>query len=694
MLRTAVLPLTFGFASLACAQEAVLGTVVVTSTTDDVAERRQSATQKVIITTKDIENMGALTVSDVMGKLPGVDAGTPGADGSMAMRSRGMSRDSVQIFIDGERVAGNARMAQAMVGRLPSTELERVEIVRGASAEYGGNAPVSVNLVFKKARSKESTAIKAALGVRNDEPNAQFSFTKGGGDQQFSWMLPLTLNYHNMPSGRQTERSDSTGTHQLDVDAGRFTIKETVFSPRFIWKSGSDNLSVAPSLFRAFGKRRNDSLRTDYVDPTNDSSRHDDEHNRTGFNRLRIDGDMVRQGLKYSGRFAGSDGERRSYINRTTTDAGGASSVSSEQTRRKELDLNGAFRIDWASGAHTLAAAVEGAGHDRDDRQSSTGAVLSDETHSGSDRQWSLWLQDEWGIAKGTTVTAGLRGEFIEYDMDGVGRRYNRALPSVALRWEPAEHWLFRTSLGTGIKAPRLEELSAQPVYSIGSNTPTEPDRRGNPDLRAERSLNYEAVIERYLPGETGVFGANAYLRRTEDFIERRVGLEGSRWVERPWNEGQALHWGLELDAKLRTDHLGWRGATVRAHLTLPHSRVRDERLGITRAARETPRYVLSAGLDQTIMGGMSLGTSVQHASAVRTRVPDEQDYVTRPRTVLDAYALKRLTSELNLRLTLQNLLKAKTRRESDYTRGADSWALDTSDTGTRAILLALEGKW
>jgi iron complex outermembrane receptor protein len=677
MLRTAVLPLTLGFASLAIAQEPVLGTVVVTATTNDIGERRQAATQKVVITSRDIENMGALTISDVMGKLPGVDAGTPGADGSMAMRSRGMTRDSVQIFIDGERVAGNARMAQAMVGRLPSTELERVEIVRGASAEYGGNAPVSVNLVFRKARSMESTALKAALGVRNDEPNAQFSFTKGGGDRQFSWMLPLTLNYHNMPSARQSERRDSTGTHQLDVDDGRFAIKETVFSPRLIWKSGSDSLNIAPSLFRAFGTRRND-----------------DERNRTAFNRLRIDGEMVRQGIKYSGRFAGSDGERRTYTTRTTTDAAGSASVSSDQARRKEVDLNGAFRLDWASGAHTLAAAAEGAGHDRDDRQSSTGAITSDESHAGSDRHWSLWLQDEWSIAAGTALTAGLRGESIRYDMDGIGRRYDRALPSLALRWEPAEHWLFRTSLGAGIRAPKLEELSAQPVYSVGSNTPTEPDRRGNPDLRAERSLNYEAVIERYLPGEIGVFGANAYLRRTEDFIERRVDLEGSRWVERPWNEGQALHWGLELDGKLRTDSLGWRGATVRAHLTLPHSRVRDERLGITRAARETPRYILSAGLDQTIMGGMSLGTSVQHSSAVRTLVAGEQDYLTHPRTVLDAYALKRLTSELNLRLSLQNLLKAETRRESDYTRGADSWGLDSSDTGTRAILLSLEGKW
>lgn len=693
MKRLAAQLLYLGFATLANAQETTLKEVLVTSTTDDISERRQAATQKVIITTRDIENMGALTVSDVMSKLPGVDAGTPGTDGSMALRSRGMTRDSVQIYIDGERVAGNSRMAQAMVGRLPSTELDRIEIVRGASAEFGGNAPVTVNLVFRKARSRDSTAVKAALGVRNNEPNVQFSLSKGGGDPTFSWLLPVTLNYHQMPSERSLARTDSTGTHQVEFDEGKQRIKEMVLSPRLTWKSGSDSLSLAPSLFRASGHRSNESARTDYVAAANNSARYDDERNRTSFNRLRAEGEIVRAGIKYSGRLAGSDGERRTNVDRTTV-VGGVVSLSAEDARREEFDLNGAFRIDWAIGPHVLAAALEGAGHERDDHQASVGGLSASEAHSGSDRTWSLWLQDEWGIDKGITLTAGLRSEFIRYEMDSEDRRYDRVSPSIALRWEPAEQWLFRTSLGSAIKSPRLDELSSQPNYSIGTNTPTEPDRRGNPELRAERSLNFEAVLERYLPGEIGVIGGNLYLRKTQDFIERRVALEGSRWVERPWNEGDATHWGMELDAKLRTDTLGWRGATVRAHLTLPRSRVHDERLSITRSARETPRYLLSAGIDQTIMGGMSLGASIQHSSAVHSRVSGEQDYETRARTVVDAYALKRLTAELNLRLSLQNLLKAKTRRQSDYTAGTDAWSLSATDTGTRAVLLALEGKW
>jgi len=672
--------------ALALAQEKTLNEVTVSSTVDDVSARREAATQKVIITTQEIENMGALTVSDVMGKLPGVDAGSPGADGSMAMRARGMTRDSVQMYIDGEKVAGNARMAQAMVGRLPSGELDRVEIVRGASAEFGGNAPVTVNLVFKKTRSKESLALKAAVGYRNSEPNAQFSITKGGGDKTFSWMLPLTMNFHGMPSGQDLLRADSTGTRQQDISRGETRIKEFVFSPRFTWKSGQDSLTLAPSLFRAFGKRRNEMVRTDIAVPAAGFTRNDSERNRTEFNRFRGDGEIVRDGIKYSGRLAFSDGERRADTQRAMS----TGVMSDEQNRRQERDHGAAFRLDWAMGKHTLAAALEENGHRRN--ESLTGSTAN-ESHSASDQQWTAWVQDEWALDPGVTLTSGLRGEFIRYESDGTGQRYNQLLPSVAVKWEPAQHWVVRSSLGAGIKAPRLDELSNQPVFSLNTNTPTEPDRRGNPNLRAEKSVNFEAVLERYLPGDIGVVGTNLYVRRTQDFVERRVQLEGVRWVDRPYNEGSARHWGIELDGKLRTDTLGWRGATFRAHLTVPRSRVHDERLGLDRQARETPRYQLSAGYDQT-MGEFSFGTSVQHFGQVRTEVPGQQSAETKSRTVLDAYVLRRLTGNLNLRLSLQNLLKTDTRKLNDMSGGGNTYSIDSTDKATRAVLLSLEGKW
>ena len=156
---------------------------------------------------------------------------------------------------------------------------------------------------------------------------------------------------------------------------------------------------------------------------------------------------------------------------------------------------------------------------------------------------------------------------------------------------------------------------------------------------------------------------------------------------------GTARVWGVELDAKLRTDNLGWGGETFRAHISVPHSGVEDERLDIRRAAREQPRYIISAGYDQTL-GDRSFGMSFQHSGRMQTAVPDEQAYETRRRTVVDAYVLQKLSRELNLRFSLQNLFRADMRRQMEAFAPGSSWYLSTEERSARTLLLSLEGKW
>ena len=116
-------------------------------------------------------------------------------------------------------------------------------------------------------------------------------------------------------------------------------------------------------------------------------------------------------------------------------------------------------------------------------------------------------------------------------------------------------------------------------------------------------------------------------------------------------------------------------------------------RLGLSRPARETPRYLLSGGYDQTF-GVRSVGISVQHSGRVSSEVPGEQAFETRRRTVLDAYALQKLDASFNLRLSVQNLLGAETQRRQDAYVGAAWWALASTERGARTALLSLEGKW
>lgn len=687
---------TVAFAlSLPCAafgeEPTTLKEVTVTAKSADVAERRDATSQKVILDRKEIENLGVMTIGEVLGKLPGVEVSGEG------QRARGMSRDSVQILIDGERPAGGSRMVAGVIGRLPSGDLERVEILRGSSAEYGGASSVTVNLVMKKALSKRTTAVKAAVGFRGNEPTGQLTWTENGGDGGFGWSLPITLNLHRNPTQGTTDRqafpNGVRNVWQQENDEGVYTFREFVLSPRMTWKDSGDSLTISPLFFDGLGKRNSDTTSTDLLAPSTDTRSSRETNNRRML-RLRADGEKNLGGAKLTARMSLNQGNRTVDLERQATVAN-VSSNSTEHSVGKETEYNMALRLDKPLGEHMLAVGLEHINLRRNDEQNFGGSFVGASTSEASERHSIVWVQDDWSLQQSVVLTAGVRGEDMRLASDGVSQQHGRLLPSIAVRWEPAQQWLLRSSLGAGLKLPRLDELSNTLTRSIAANTPLEADRRGNATLSPERSLNYEAVLERYLDQEAGVLGANLYVRATEDFIERRVQLEGVRWVDRPQNEGKALHWGWELDGKVRTDNFGWKGATVKAHLTLPNARVNDTRLGITRMARDTPDYVFSAGVDQSLpMWQSSYGVSLQMSGSSKTDIPNEQRATTNAKTTLDAFWLYKLNPIFNLRVNAQNLLAAKTVRETVYLNGLDTYQLRTESAGFRALLVTLEGRW
>ncbi len=667
--------------------ERQLGEVTVRSASDAQEDQRNAATQKTIIDRKEIEALGGLTVGELIRKLPGIDAGEHGADGGMNARARGMSRDGVQFLVNGERPTANARFALTEIGRMPSGELERVEILRGGSAEFGGAAPVTVNLVMRRPVARAATSVKLAVGQRGSLANGQFTASRSGGEGAFSWLLPLTLNHHAMPVDQSTTRTLAGGAQQQDVEQGRYGIHEFILSPRLAWRGAAGQLTLWPSLYANEGDRATHTARSD------GTLRHDSEDNSTRIARLRSEAEWRAWGGKWTGRAAAMQGRRNADRQRL-----GAGAAWQEAERREDREHSASLRYDRPVGDHLLAVGLDAAQHSRDDWQALTGAYASDTRFAGRARQGTLWLQDEWQLAEALTLTSGLRGERMALRAQERDSSHGAVDPSLALRWEAAPGWVARSSLSGAIRFPKLDELTRVASRSTLANTPLEPDRGGNPWLRPERVANLEAGLERHMPG--GVWGINTYLRRAQDFIERRTLWEAGRWVERPYNEGDARHWGLELSAKL-TGEAPWlqglvgRQGSVRAQFTLPRGEVQDTVLGRKRAPRELPRYQSTLGYEGSLPQWQTTwGFQWQHQAAVRTQVPGEVQAATRSRNLLDAHVVRRLTPALNLRLSVQNLLGKGSWRTATSSQGGQPWALTSSETGQRTWLLALEGKW
>jgi iron complex outermembrane receptor protein len=409
--------------------------------------------------------------------------------------------------------------------------------------------------------------------------------------------------------------------------------------------------------------------------------------------RLRLQGEKYFGESKLSGHLSANNRDTSTDISRLTT--GQANIV--EKTRGLENELNTAVRWDQPIGLHYVSLGAEYIQLWRTDKQRFND-VPGQSAFDTSSTDRVLWLQDAWTPQEAVTLTSGLRLENMHLQSDSNDQTRVGILPSVALKWQPDEAWVMRTSLGAGMKMPKLNEISNSVTRSVVFNTNSSPisaNQAGNPNLKPEHSVNFEAVLERYLANKMGVVSANFYARSTQDFTERRVALEGTAWVDRPYNVGDALHWGFELDGKIQTDPWAWSGGTLKAHLTLPHAKVQDDFLGITRMAKDTPKYVMSMGWDQSVPKWQSnFGLNLQLSGRSETDIPGEQKAYTDARALLDAFWLYKVSPRFNLRVAAQNILDEDTRLRNRYFTQAQDYQLISNDYGFRTLMVTLEGRW
>src|SRR5262249_51911856 len=120
---------------------------------------------------EEINKYGDSNVMDVLKRLPGitVDSGPGGRGGTIRMR--GLGTGYTQILVNGERMPPGFSL-----DNIAPDMIERIEIIRGATAEFSTQAIAgTINVVLRRAFSQQSAELRASVSVQNDEPNVFFS---------------------------------------------------------------------------------------------------------------------------------------------------------------------------------------------------------------------------------------------------------------------------------------------------------------------------------------------------------------------------------------------------------------------------------------------------------------------------------------------------------------------------------------
>ena len=122
-----------------------------------------------VISNADIKQSDATHIGDLLqSELPGIEF-SYSMNQQVSLNMSGFGGNSVLFLVDGERMAGET-LDNVDYSRLNMDNVERIEIVKGASSLYGSNAIGGVvNIISKESQEPWSVNLNGRYGAHNEQ---------------------------------------------------------------------------------------------------------------------------------------------------------------------------------------------------------------------------------------------------------------------------------------------------------------------------------------------------------------------------------------------------------------------------------------------------------------------------------------------------------------------------------------------
>lgn len=665
--------------------------------------RRASTAAKMVIGREELLRYGDSSVSELMKRLPGVTTGGVAGRGG-EIRMRGMAGGYTQILVNGERMPPGMSL-----DRLPPEQVERIEVMRAPTAEYGAQAIAgTINVVLRQAPPRLVNELRLGVSTENGNLRPTFNWSRNDKlDDKGVETYNLTVNaqqsdFSNENQGRSEVRDLRTGQDSVIGTQGRNETHSRGLnvSGRLQWKpSNRELLALSPFLNAGDSKGEGEYQRSQTPTPLpgDPLGRFDRYRNsfKNSFSGAGLGGQW-HTGIGSEGKLESSAtlGHFGSTITNNTSEFKGAALVTARQDRSESNNGNWGLRSKFSQplmDEHSFVAGVETEGRSmKQDRRCMENGLscdylldFGDQLDAGS-RRLAVYAQDDWNVGKQWSFYAGVRWEAIM--TESTAKNYDVSNTSRVLT--PLFHALYRfsddpkkgrdqirLSLTRSYRAPELNDMIARPTVNSlypcpsggrcqTSNEFIYADFAGNPLLKPELATGIDVAYEQYL-SKGGLLSANIFLRQISNLVRRMTELENGvawsdapRWVSRPRNISSALTAGLELEAKFRLDQFiaDALPINVRTNLSLYKSSVDGIPRPHNRLAQQ-PRFVANLGGDYRLKGlPLSLGASLNYTPLTTLQQTQQVAIRNSKKQVLDGYASWSFDTNTVLRLSASNL--------------------------------------
>lgn len=689
----------------------VQGKIVYRTRTDDVAPTLSYDLEY-------FQQFEPLTVGDMLKRVPSVAFVSDVLEYDGA-RLRGLDPGYTQILINGKKVPGAGIDRSFFVDRIPAELVERVEIIRSASANRSGDAVAgALNIVLRDAYRFDGKYIRIGTMYFDD---GELKGTLGGvastdlGEGRLLAGFNIQGRYN--PKVKRSDRYEEPNGDFVDAE-NQTDVRDGTdysFNASYTHPIGTGDLSLN-ALY----------VRTDRTE-TENSLEYNDQQSTSQNNLLSVNDQVV--DIEQNNYSLAANYEFDMLGGRIDLDVGYSRFDDSrfdteEEDKYDDDDLPPSF--DKREGARVLTDQVDSersfsithkremnsnskfefgldyAGKDRDtilrtsevDTDVEGGALpayvdFDVNTSTIEERRIDPYIMFS-GESSSFAWEAGLRYETTEVDItaDGNSRAndYSALLPSAHFKWNLSENDRVSFSIARTVRRPNFNFVLPLTIEEeFGDN-----DFAGNPDLKPELAWGFDLGFERRL-GRQGIFGVNVFYRDVsdlieitntgeasataigdfeddvEDFLDDNPGatpatpgypqFDPESFVYTASNVGSGYVYGIEFDLSTPLTVFDMPNTGVFFNYSWLDSSVDDE-FG-ERTFNDQAKYVLNVGFVQDLPSvDMAFGASYRRQGNAYSRLLSEE-VETRYGADLEVFVEKRFGEKFSLRLTGSNLLNA-----------------------------------
>ena len=654
------------------AQPSVIQRVEIVARQGSTELRRAASFAKQIYGREELDRYGDTNALDVMRRLPGVNVDSGGP------RMRGLGSGYTQILINGDPAPPGFNLDQ-----LSPSQIERIEVIKAATAEQSSQAVAgSINVILKETSRRSLSSLRLGLVSGKDRPlgNVNYSISESAGP--FNMSLPISVFEWNREIRNTVDRkmAGSDGQTAISEQLGKINSWGWGynFAPRFNYKV-SDEQTIALATFFQKGYWNN---RTDYTNravlgnPIFDDNAIQDGYwenrrgNLTWINRFSEDQRIeIKAGVQQS----------RSAFDLRNLRAGATQLQTAGSNQDDAITQAGKYSQLLGS-AHTLTAGWDLENRERLERRTTTNGAgmallpsFEGQAFEAQMRRQAYYIQDEWEISPQWQLNLGLRNERIASESKNAALPVSNVssvlspLAHLTYKFDPKSRDMVRASLTRSYKAAGLNALLARPVVNSAyantnqTNTYLAPDRIGNPTLSPELATGLDIAYENYLSND-GIFSVGVFHRNLTNVVRNLTELRSvpwaaaPRWITQPQNFSDAVTSGLEFELRGRASDLmpqlmgNAKALNIRSSLSFYRSSIAALPGPNNRLDGQQP-WSANLGFDQRISGlPLSVGGNLSITPGYDTRQTTEQYFKRSSTKGIDLFAMMPLSPGMSIR--------------------------------------------